>query len=131
MHDNVIFRVHNNMHKLTITTLLKYTIYMELQAQTSTRKHSSLSKVAAHGVTWTRIFRSYTATIPQTAFNITGSYNISIGNSMFRLVKFYCHPNYITHGIYPKSHTKTCCYMLIKWLLCIAATFVELFLKGK
>ena len=43
-----------------------------------------------------------------------------------------CHPNYITHAIYPKSHTKTCCYMLnILWLLCIAAIFVELFLKAK
>ena len=34
----------------------------------------------------------------------------------------FCHPNYITSAIYPKSHTKTCCYMLIIWLLCIAWT---------
>ena len=29
------------------------------------------------GGSWTRNFRSYTATIPQTAFNITGSYMYS------------------------------------------------------
>ena len=53
-------------------------------------------------------------------------------------VKFYeakpseiCHPNYITSEIYPESHTKTCYYMLIIWLLCIVAIFVEMFLKAK
>ena len=44
---------------------------------------------------------------------------ICIGNCMF-----WC-------AIYPKLHTKTCCYMFIIWLLCIGAIFVELFLKAR
>ena len=32
-------------------------------------------------------------------------------------MKFCCHPNYITRAIYPKSHTKTCCYLNILTIL--------------